>query len=144
MEKARVGDPSWGIHFHSCCEGGMRDNKNKNGVSQAEANGGCLSDGSPLSNNVFIYSLQLLRHYEYGTKPVTNYLTALLSSHMTWILELVTRTITWRPPHCLWDDQGLPCFIWRRWGRRESINVGPRFTIMISEFERRCNCSKFN
>lgn len=52
MEKGRVGDPSWGIHFHSCCEGGMRDNKNKNGVSQAEANGGCLSEGSPLSNNV--------------------------------------------------------------------------------------------
>lgn len=69
MEKGRVGDPSCGIHFHSCCEGGMRDNKNKNGVSQAEANGGCLSEGSPLSNNVFIYSLQLLRHYEYGTKP---------------------------------------------------------------------------
>lgn len=52
MAKGRVGDPSWGIHFHSCCEGGMRDNKNKNGVSQAEANGGCLSAGSPLSNNV--------------------------------------------------------------------------------------------
>lgn len=127
MEKGRVGDPSWGIHFHSCCEGGMRDNKNKNGVSQAEANGGCLSEGSPLSNNVL--------YIHFSCYATTN----MVPNQTSYQLFDSSFVFT----HCLWDDQGSPCFIWRMWGRRESINVGPGYTIIISEFERRCNYSKF-